>query len=352
MHACGHDAHVAMLVGAAHLLRRRRSALRGEVVFMSSPERRLRRRRRSCSTRACPRSTAPSRSCGASASDRDGRNEARRADAAFDDSRSRSSARGPRFDAAGLRRPRAIACQIVLASRASLSREIPRRMRACSSVTQVHGGTANNVIADRVLLKGTMRALSGGRGDAVGGAPAVAQGVRQAHRAEATVRILRATRSRRTTPASRPFARAWRASCWAGLDPRDAVRGHGRRGFRVRPRGGPGRCWLLGRAAAGRVRGRAVSFDAHAARRGGDAPRRRPPRGDRDALSRRSGLLDCAPFFGRGGRGGRARSDGSAWIGGIRRGAARLDFERVIGLGRGQFRGHLEQAGEAGISRI
>ncbi|MDH3039161.1 M20 family metallopeptidase [Streptomyces sp. TRM75561] len=37
MHACGHDLHVAMLVGAARLLCARREKLQGDVVFMFQP---------------------------------------------------------------------------------------------------------------------------------------------------------------------------------------------------------------------------------------------------------------------------------------------------------------------------
>ena len=37
MHACGHDLHVAMLIGAAKLLVKNKSKLNGDVVFMFQP---------------------------------------------------------------------------------------------------------------------------------------------------------------------------------------------------------------------------------------------------------------------------------------------------------------------------
>lgn len=37
MHACGHDLHMAMLVGAAHMLSARRHELLGDIVFMFQP---------------------------------------------------------------------------------------------------------------------------------------------------------------------------------------------------------------------------------------------------------------------------------------------------------------------------
>lgn len=37
MHACGHDTHISMLIGAAHVLNKMKSQLRGKVVFVFQP---------------------------------------------------------------------------------------------------------------------------------------------------------------------------------------------------------------------------------------------------------------------------------------------------------------------------
>jgi len=37
MHACGHDGHMAILMGAAHILSARRASLKGDVVFLFQP---------------------------------------------------------------------------------------------------------------------------------------------------------------------------------------------------------------------------------------------------------------------------------------------------------------------------
>lgn len=171
MHACGHDAHTAMLAGAAELLCRRRDSFAGEVLFMFQPG-------------------------------EEGYHGAR---FMLDDGLLGGGDRGPLPDAAfalhvmpnaphGLvagrqgplmaaadqidivvtghgghasmphqtRDPVPVACEIVLALQTLVTRQFEAADAVVVTVTRIAAGTAHNVIPDRVTLQGTMRSLSAG----------------------------------------------------------------------------------------------------------------------------------------------------------------------------------------------
>jgi len=194
MHACGHDTHTAMLAGAARILAARVDELAGEVRFMFQPGEEGFHGARfmlddglldPLPEAAFALHIMPNAPHGMIAS---------RVGTLLASADMLEIAVVGRGGHASMphdtRDPVPVACEIVLALQAMVTRRFDATEAVVVTVTRLDAGTAHNIIPDRALLKGTIRTLTPGNRSAVAQAiHQVAENIAAAHDCSAEVTI-------------------------------------------------------------------------------------------------------------------------------------------------------------------
>jgi hippurate hydrolase len=198
MHACGHDGHTAMLVGAARLLARRRDSLAGSVLFMFQPgEEGFHGARVMIEEGLLDGEDAPSGAFAMHVTHRRpaGVISAKPGPTAAAADTIQMIVRGQGGHASAPHDcldPIPIACEIVQALQTMVTRRVHVFDPAVVTIAKIEAGTTRNVIPETATLLGTVRTVSEATRESVlAGVRRVAQGVAAAHGAEVDVEITR-----------------------------------------------------------------------------------------------------------------------------------------------------------------
>ena len=198
MHACGHDAHVAMLVGAARMLARRRDTLPGSVLFMFQPgEEGYHGARVMLEEGLLDSGPAPTGAFAIHITHRQaaGVVSTRPGPMLASGDTLQISIRGKGGHASAPHDcvdPIPIACAIVQAYQTLVTRNINAFDPAVLTIAKIEAGTTRNVIPETANLLGTVRTVSEATRERVlEGVRRVTDGIATAHGAEATIEIIR-----------------------------------------------------------------------------------------------------------------------------------------------------------------